>query len=255
MATVISVHSFRGGAGKTNTTANVAAQLAATGKRVAVVDTDIQSPGVHVLFGHDEALTPTLDEYLWGEIPIHQAAHDVTDRIERLTTVAAGGMLYLVPSSMKASDIAKKFREGYDIGNLNEGFRDLVRELSLDYLIINTQPDLDEQTLLSITISDVLLLILRPDQQDFQDTAVTVQVARRLDVSSLLLVVNKVPANIDMDDLRKQMTKNYDAETVAIMPLTEQVSQNASSDLFSLTHPEHPWSVEIFKIVKRVSTP
>ena len=252
MATVISVHSFRGGTGKSNTTANVASQLAASGARVAVIDTDIQSPGVHVLFGHEEPLEPTLNDYLWGELPIHQAAHDVTDRVARLTSVAPGGVLYLVPSSMKAGDIARVLREGYDVGTLNEGFRDLARELSLDYLIIDTHPGLNEETLLSITISDVLLLILRPDRQDFQGTAVTVHVARRLDVSSLLLVLNKVPSNVDLDDLREQMTEHYDAETVAIMPLAEQVAENASGDLFSLTNPEHPWSAEIRKIVDRV---
>ena len=174
---------------------------------------------MHVLFGHEEPLEPTLNDYLWGELPIHQAAHDVTDRVARLAPVEPGGALYLVPSSMKAGDIARVLREGYDVGTLNEGFRDLARELSLDYLIIDTHPGLNEETLLSITISDILLLILRPDRQDFQGTAVTVHVARRLDVSSLLLVLNKVPGNIDLDDLREQMTENYDAETVAIMPL------------------------------------
>jgi septum site-determining protein MinD len=53
MSKVISIHSFRGGTGKSNTTANVAMLLAAKGRRVAVVDTDVQSPGIHVLFGID----------------------------------------------------------------------------------------------------------------------------------------------------------------------------------------------------------
>jgi Mrp family chromosome partitioning ATPase len=53
MAKTISVHSFRGGTGKSNVVANLGAQLAASGARVAVIDTDIQSPGVHVLFGLD----------------------------------------------------------------------------------------------------------------------------------------------------------------------------------------------------------
>ena len=52
MAQIISIHSFRGGTGKSNTTANIAALLAAGGRRVGVVDTDIQSPGIHVLFRH-----------------------------------------------------------------------------------------------------------------------------------------------------------------------------------------------------------
>lgn len=48
MATVISVHSFRGGTGKSNTTANLAAVYAQQGRRVAVIDTDIQSPGIEL---------------------------------------------------------------------------------------------------------------------------------------------------------------------------------------------------------------
>lgn len=51
MTRIISVHSWRGGTGKSNLTANLAALLAAAGQRVAVVDTDIQSPGIHILFG------------------------------------------------------------------------------------------------------------------------------------------------------------------------------------------------------------
>jgi len=41
MAKIISIHSFRGGTGKSNTSANVAALLATEGRRVGVVDTDI----------------------------------------------------------------------------------------------------------------------------------------------------------------------------------------------------------------------
>jgi septum site-determining protein MinD len=51
MSKIVSVHSFRGGTGKSNTTANLAALLPRKGHRVGVVDTDIASPGIHVLFG------------------------------------------------------------------------------------------------------------------------------------------------------------------------------------------------------------
>ncbi|MFL5804583.1 MAG: ParA family protein, partial [Roseiflexaceae bacterium] len=46
MSQIISIHSFRGGTGKSNTTANVTALLAASGLRVGVIDTDLQSPGI-----------------------------------------------------------------------------------------------------------------------------------------------------------------------------------------------------------------
>lgn len=79
MSRIISIHSFRGGTGKSNTTANVAALLASEGHRVGVVDTDIQSPGIHILFGVDQGtLDHTLNDYLWGKCSIEEAAHDVT---------------------------------------------------------------------------------------------------------------------------------------------------------------------------------
>ncbi|MDP4689967.1 MAG: MinD/ParA family protein [Candidatus Nanopelagicales bacterium] len=252
MTTVVSIHSFRGGTGKSNSTSNLAAHLAAMGARVAVIDTDIQSPGVHVLFGFDEHMDNTLNDYLWGKMPIEQAAHDVTDRVRASIDVVDGGALYLVPSSMKAGDIARVLREGYDVGTLNDGFRDLARALQLDFLLIDTHPGLNEETLLSITISDVLLLILRPDRQDFQGTAVTVDVARKLGVPTLYLMVNKVPRGVDVDDLREQMTAAYGAETAAILPLSEEVVQNASSGLFSLTQPDHPWSQQIRGVAERL---
>ncbi len=46
-----SIHSFRGGTGKSNTAANLATVVADAGQRVGVIDTDIQSPGIRVLFG------------------------------------------------------------------------------------------------------------------------------------------------------------------------------------------------------------
>ena len=84
MAKIVSIHSYRGGTGKSNLTANLAACLAAAGKRVAVVDTDIQSPGIHMLFGlEDTSERRTLNDYLWERCPIGETAVDVTpERIE-----------------------------------------------------------------------------------------------------------------------------------------------------------------------------
>jgi MinD-like ATPase involved in chromosome partitioning or flagellar assembly len=70
---------------------------------------------------------------------------------------------------------------------LNDGFHARVSGLALDTLLIDTHPGLNEETLLSIAISDILVIILRPDQQDFQGTGVTVEVARKLDVPRLMM--------------------------------------------------------------------
>ena len=51
MSHIVSVHSYRGGTGKSNVSANLGYLAAHAGRRVAVLDTDLQSPGVHVVFG------------------------------------------------------------------------------------------------------------------------------------------------------------------------------------------------------------
>src|SRR5918992_1415404 len=169
MSKIISIHSFRGGTGKSNTTANVAMLLAAEGRRVAVVDTDIQSPGIHVLFELDQAtLNRTLNDYLWGRCRIVEAAHDVTPSLG----VDFEGRTFLVPSSIQPADIAQVMREGYDVGLLNEGFRDLIKRLDLDALLLDTHPGLNEETLLSIAMSNALAIIMRPDSHDYEVAAV-----------------------------------------------------------------------------------
>ena len=247
MSQIISVHSYRGGTGKSNTTANLAALLAMNGCRVGVVDTDIQSPGIHILFGFaDGDIHRSLNDYLWGHCHIKEAAHDVTSQLGR----DVSGSLFLIPSSMKAGDIAKVLREGYDVGVLRDGLQELIEALNLDVLMIDTHPGLNEETLLSIAISDALLVVLRPDQQDYQGTSVTVEVARKLDVPRLLLIVNKVPALFDAADVRTRVEQTYSCEVAAVLAHADEMMALASTGLFVLQYPHHP----ITEALRRVAT-
>ena len=235
MSKIISIHSFRGGTGKSNTTANIASLLAADGARVCVVDTDINSPGIHVLFNLDETeMVHSLNDYLWGKCSIEEAAHDVTGHIGG----EIKGQVFLIPSSIKAGEIARILREGYDVGLLNDGFRDVVEKLKLDYLLIDTHPGLNEETLLSIAISNALVIILRPDSQDYQGTAVTVDVAKKLDVPKLLMLVNKVPSTLDPEDVRIRVEQTYGAKVAAVLPHSDEMMSLASSGIFSIRFPD-----------------
>jgi MinD-like ATPase involved in chromosome partitioning or flagellar assembly len=247
---VVSIHSFRGGTGKSNSTANIAATVARYGHRVGIVDTDIQSPGIHVLFGFDEKnIGHSLNDYLWGRCSIEDTAYDVSsilkDKLRR-------SKVYLIPSSIKAGDIARILREGFDFGLLSDGFQSLMDVLDLDYLFIDTHPGLNEETLLSLTISDVLLVILRPDRQDFQGTAVTIEVARKLEVPEMLLMINKALPSYDFDALKQEAQKTYNVPVAGILPHSEEMMQLASSGIFCLQYPTHPLSKVIETVAKHI---
>jgi MinD-like ATPase involved in chromosome partitioning or flagellar assembly len=244
MAKIVSIHSFRGGTGKSNTVANTATLLAADGLQVGVIDTDILSPGIHVLFGLEEdRMRYSLNDYLWGKCEISQAAYDVTPGREK----ELPGKVYLIPSSIKPGEIARILREGYDVGMLNDGFRSLVEDLNLDILIIDTHPGLNEETLLSIAISDELVILLRPDSQDYQGTGVTVEVARKLDVPRMTLIVNKTPEVFDTDEVKARVEQAYNCEVVAVLPHSEEMMVLASSGIFVLRYPDHRVTVQLKK--------
>lgn len=251
MPKIISIHSFRGGTGKSNTTANIAALLAMDGARVCVVDTDINSPGIHVLFNLDETdMAHSLNDYLWGKCTIEQAAHDVTGHVGG----EIKGQIFLIPSSIKPGEIARILREGYDVGLLNDGFRDVVEKLNLDYLLIDTHPGLNEETLLSIAISNALVIILRPDSQDYQGTAVTVDVAKKLDVPKMLMLVNKTPSTFDFDDVRTRVEQTYGATVGAVLPHSDEMMILASSGIFSIQYTDHPVTKGLRSLVDQLKS-
>jgi len=255
MSRIVSVHSFRGGTGKSNITANLASLIALHDYRVAVFDTDIQSPGIHVPFGLDaHNMGHTLNEFLRAECEIEKVAFSIGEHPGEAPgrQQLVGKSLWLVPSSINSSEISQVLRDGYDVSRLNEGMQALLRKLNLDYLFIDTHPGLNEETLLSIAISDILIILLRPDQQDFQGTAVTVDIARGLDVPHLFLVVNKALERYDFDQIKKKVQDTYQAQVAGVLPLTEDLADIGSADIFSLRDPFHPWSKGLQQIAQLI---
>jgi MinD-like ATPase involved in chromosome partitioning or flagellar assembly len=249
LTSIISIHSFRGGTGKSNTTANLAVLLAQQGKRVCVIDTDIQSPGIHVLFGlAGEDIDTALNDYLWHGRDIKDVALDVTSpEVE-----ACNGRVFLVPSSIKPGEITRVLRDGYDAQQLTLGFRRLVSELDLDALLIDTHPGLNEETLLSLVISDALIIVMRPDQQDYEGTGITVKVAQQLNVPRILLVVNKIPPRFDADDIAGKVQQTYGVEVASAIPHSDDLMELASAGIFALTYPQHPITEQYRHVASRL---
>ncbi len=186
MTKIISVHSFRGGTGKSNLSANLATAIAQQGLKVAVFDTDLASPGVHVLFQFaPEPGAAMLNDHLQGDKPIEKCCYPLA-----IASVKKhGGQLFLVPASMDSDRIARLLREGYEVEKLNDAFFALAEKKGIDVIIVDTHPGINEETLLSTAIADALIMVMRPDSQDYLGTAVALEVAQRLEVPDRKSVV------------------------------------------------------------------
>jgi MinD-like ATPase involved in chromosome partitioning or flagellar assembly len=251
MSRIIVVHSSRGDLGKSTIAANLACHYTVQGLRVGVIEANLQSPGIQYAFGlEDGEVTHTVNDYLWGRIDIKQAAFDVTSSLESLRggkypVIPRGVQLFVIPSSGTFASIMRVQREGYDVGLLNDGFHALIEDLNLDVLIIDTRPGFAEESTFCAAICDSLLLCMRPDAMYYQNSAVLVEIARKVDVPAMFMFINMVPAVFNPTEVKTRVDKTFGIEVVGVAPFIEELAYKHGSATLALEKPEDIWAQQI----------
>jgi MinD-like ATPase involved in chromosome partitioning or flagellar assembly len=95
---------------------------------------------------------------------------------------------------------------------------------------------------------------MRPDILYYEGTAVTVDVAIKLEVPRILLVVNKIPQVFDLDDVRNKVEELYDCKVAALLPHSDDMMALASKGIFSVEYPDHPVALGYKSIVAQILT-
>jgi len=245
MSKIVSIHSFRPGTGKSTLTANLAVELTLDGLRVGILDTDIESAGICLLFGLNKSkIGRTFNQYLDNHQNFEEIAHDVTSLIGNADNISLGS-LYIIPANFQPGEIAQWIYGKYDLKLLSEEFKDIIRHLKLDYLLIDSPAGFTEESLLFLANSETLLLVLCAEDEDFQGTAVTVDLARKLEVLPINLVVNQIPENVNFTHLKQQVETTYQAPVVGMIPFIEEMRLMVGGEVFSLRYPEYPVILQI----------
>ena len=120
---------------------------------------------------------------------------------------------------------------------------------------MDTHPGLNEETLLSLVISDALLIIMRPDRQDYEGTGITARVAKELAVPHVQIMVNKAPVSLDHAQIAKQVEAAYGCPVVAVLPHSDELMLLASEGLFVLRNPDHPLTELYRRVANTISRP
>ena len=63
-----------------------------------------------------------------------------------------------------------------------------------------------------------------------------------------MLIVNEVPATIDIVTLKTQISQTYNCDVVAMLPHFEEVMALASAEIFVLRYPHHPLVTQLNQI-------
>jgi pilus assembly protein CpaE len=205
-ATTITVASATGGCGKTFLASNLAYLLAhATGKRVAMVDLDLQFGEVVSMLQLRPART-IVDVDLDDEGSLESAMTAHTGGFDVLAAprdpIAADA---LTPD--KIADILLAVRQRYD------------------YLIIDTPPSLNEVVLSSFDISENLIVLATLDVPSVNNMRVFLSTLERLKISTegLHLVLNKAEKNVGFSgtDVEQILGRPWDL----VLPYDREVSR------------------------------
>lgn len=121
--------------------------------------------------------------------------------------------------------------------------------MALDVLLIDTHPGLNEETLLSL----VLVVVMRPDEQDYEGTGITVRIAQELEVPRILLVVNKAPDTLDPVQVAGRVRAAYGCEVAAVLPHSDDLMRLASGGVFTLRFPSHPLADLYRQVTARIA--
>jgi septum site-determining protein MinD len=247
---LIALHSFRRGTGKSILAANLAVLLAVAGYRISLIDLDIASPSAQLIFGLGDADVPrTVNDYLLGLCGIESAAHDVTRRIG----IQGEGRLFLIPSSLNPSQIAHVMRHDYDPERLDEAFKHLMSAMHLDVLLIDMGAGIGDNSLLTFSVSHSLTVLMRPDRRDYEGTGVVLELARRLGVPRLSLVVNQASPLLDLEAVRAEAARTYGCDVAAVLPHNPRLMALASGGIFVLTYPEDPFTRQLWQLMSHLT--
>ncbi len=247
----LAVHSFKVGTGKSTITANLALSLAEQGKNVCVVDMDLAGPGIHVMFGVEEAdVKWTMTNVLLGQAKMVDAAIPMTERFG-----LKHGKLHFIPASYKVEEMLRLLRHGLEVKLFTEGLEQITNDLKLDYLLVDTHPGIEDDTVLVMGSCNGLLIISRFDQQDLLGTAILSRLASSLGKTSLLLF-NMIPPGLTESNVRNiadKLSRRLGLNILGSLPFYDTVLQSLSRGIFMHEFPKHEYTRKIWEATQVVA--
>ena len=255
MGKFITIHSFKGGTGKSYLAVNLAALYAIQGKKVALLDLDFRAPTLHVVF-EPKFLKCWINNVLEGSVSINECLVDCSDRIDNR------GKLFVSFAEFSTEAIREMISKGkrWEIAALQRLLqmrRDLLDKLTFDIVIADTSPGITYVAINAVVAADVAVVVSTLDDSDINGTTRMIEELYNVFEKKTAIIMNKMIGygTFKFDEKSKiqdAIPEKYKDTVIGVLPCFCEVGTMKRSSFFVLKHPDHPFTKMLEEIAAKI---
>jgi len=230
MAKTVGIVSLKGGVGKTSIVSSLGDALSNFGKKVLIVDANFSAPNLGM---HFNIIDP--------EITLHHVLSrraNIKDSIHRVKNMD------VIPSSMFQKIPISPMMLKDKIGSIKRKY---------DFILLDSAPSVEEDTLSVINASDSLIFVTTPDYPTISSTLKSVKIAKEKGITIDGIIINKV-LNKDFEISPESIQETTGVPVLAVIPYNIHFIRSVSEFVpYTTLKPKSEGSAEIKKLAATLS--
>ena len=252
---VLTVHSYKGGTGKSIISTNLATILSREGNNVSLIDLDLRAPSLDKVFGVKRREF-WVNDFLDGKCKSSDILFDVskvTKSKGRLFVALANPSIEAIREAI-TKDRKGEMRALHRLLMLNEH---LLEKMAMDYIILDTNPGMSYASINSVAAADLVLVISTWDASDLAGAQGMVSELYNILEKRAIVLMNKIPEQLLIDKamrkrLADQFKKAFKLPVIDLLPCYCEVLRQERSTIMALERPKHPFSRSLVEVAKRI---
>ena len=215
MVKVLGILSLKGGVGKTSSVVSLGSCLADMGKKVLLIDCNYSAPNLGI---HLKIVDPkkTIHHVFKNLIRIE----DSIQKLDKFDIIPASIFKEELHNPLKLRDHLRNLRKKYD------------------FIVLDSSPALNDETLSVIMASDELVVVTTPDHPTLSTTLQAVNFAKGKGTPIVGLILNKVH-NKNFELSLEEIERASDVPVMAVIPHDVSFSKSLSLFVPYTSHAPH----------------
>jgi MinD-like ATPase involved in chromosome partitioning or flagellar assembly len=258
MVKMFSIHSSRGGTGKSLIASNIGPILASEGRNVAMLDFDFRAPSLLTIFQARNRVNRWINDHLDGKARLEDVMVDMTDKYDTKGKLFIG---FANPAMAAMREIARKDRKWQmqalrRVTAMKQGLGD---KLGVEIVVADTSPGVQYSSVNAVVSADIAVIVSSLDILDVEGVQRMVQDLYEPFEKKTYILVNKARPHMFVSDesrrtLLEEVGSQFTQPLIAIIPCYCDLLLAQRVTLFALDNPGHPFTWALKEVAKRLET-